>query len=156
MRKIVLLFFFFGFMCGTIGAEKKIIIVPFDAEKVEVSRARSIVFQDNMLQLMGADIDFSSPVDNVYKIDFTQESSNVKVNDVKENICFLTPNPAENLVDLHQLTKGDKVELFSSNGMLVHTFIAEEEKQTLNVSALPTGIYFFKIGGKEVVKLIKK
>ena len=63
------------------------------------------------------------------------------------------PNPASNFITIDGIEEGEIVQVFNVNGQLVKTFYQNVSTQQTDVSDLPSGTYFVKIG-KQVKKLI--
>ncbi|MDR3218071.1 MAG: T9SS type A sorting domain-containing protein [Dysgonamonadaceae bacterium] len=66
------------------------------------------------------------------------------------------PNPTQNVLTVESaaINAGEKIEIYNSSGFLVWKYTAEKHKTTLNLSALPEGIYILKINN-ERVKIVK-
>jgi hypothetical protein len=76
------------------------------------------------------------------------------VNDNKfNNLIKLYPNPVDNFVQitLSNLNEQSKVQIFSSQGFIV---MESELKDKIDVSSLPKGVYFLKVGNT-VLKFLK-
>jgi hypothetical protein len=61
------------------------------------------------------------------------------------------PNPAARgqlIADDGQLKAGDRVEVYSLQGLLVGAYTAEGKTTTLNIAHLPAGAYIVRVGGR--------
>lgn len=75
------------------------------------------------------------------------------VESVENNVTVtVSPNPTTGLVNISSPEEIVSVKLFNSNGALV----LDEANSQINVSMLPSGIYFIKVNNLEPVRLIKK
>lgn len=64
------------------------------------------------------------------------------------------PNPATNFLNL-DLTKSDlKVSVYSLNGKMLESIVAEGQSTTINLTGYKTGIYFVKAGNSPMQKFI--
>lgn len=80
------------------------------------------------------------------------------VNDLEANRILLSPNPVTSVVSIEAGVKYDTVSIYDVSGkMLIQSEINQE--LTLDISALPAGLYMVKLEGKaqpQVAKLIKR
>ena len=65
------------------------------------------------------------------------------------------PNPTTGIMKVTGITPGAELKLYSANGMLISTCIAQGTELTVNISRLKSGIYFINIGG-QTLRVIKK
>jgi hypothetical protein len=67
------------------------------------------------------------------------------------------PNPLLNeqlIISNEQLKIGDRIEVYSLTGTLLKTFVAAGAKSSIDLSALPAGVYVVK-AGNAVAKVVK-
>ena len=64
------------------------------------------------------------------------------------------PNPTSGAVTISGLTPGKAIRIYSITGSLVGTYTAQEEKMTINLDNLNSGMYFLNFEGK-AIKVIK-
>ena len=55
------------------------------------------------------------------------------------------PNPAKNIVTISATSEIKQIKLFSVYGQLLNTFRTDNSKTSLNISDVPTGMYFIQI-----------
>ena len=79
--------------------------------------------------------------------------SPVALNNIKQSIT-LYPNPTNDFVNVVSTEKG-QINIYDVNGRLLQRIEMTSEKQTIDISNLPTGIYNFQINGVNN-KVIKK
>lgn len=74
----------------------------------------------------------------------------------KQRITFY-PNPATDYVIVENLKPNSSLELIDSSGKSVKTVSnIKSDKTEINIKNLPSGIYYLKIDGQSVQKIIKK
>ncbi|WP_299312168.1 carbohydrate-binding protein [uncultured Aquimarina sp.] len=66
------------------------------------------------------------------------------------------PNPVDDLVTISGAEKGDHIIFYNLLGKVVSTKTISGQKEVINLSNIPSGIYLAKILGKGVIKVIKK
>jgi len=80
------------------------------------------------------------------------------VNDIEANRIILAPNPVSSVVSIEAGIKYDTVSIYDVSGkMLIQAEINQE--LSLDVSALPAGLYMVKLEGDaqpQITKLIKQ
>ena len=60
------------------------------------------------------------------------------------------PNPTSGAVTITGLTPGKTIRIYSITGSLVGTYTAQEEKMTINLDNLNSGMYFLNFEGKAI------
>jgi hypothetical protein len=91
-------------------------------------------------------------------------SSGIKENTFYANLISVFPNPAKNLVYIHNeghLKMGPKLEVYNSLGVSIKIMDHlnwDSEKVTIDVSDLPNGLYFFKLKSaqSDIIKTVIK
>jgi len=68
---------------------------------------------------------------------------------------FVFPNPVKTNLKVAGTEKNTKINLIDLNGKLLQSVSAQDNSTDIDVSALPSGLYFLQIG-KQVVKFIKQ
>jgi hypothetical protein len=78
-----------------------------------------------------------------------------KENDL--NRISVYPNPSSDVIKIEKLKPNSSVELIDSSGKLVRTISnIKSDKTEINIKNLATGIYYLKVDGQSVQKIIKK
>lgn len=75
-------------------------------------------------------------------------------NHLTKNKLEIYPNPAQDFVTISTSEKIEFIEIFDMNGKLINKINQSISK--INVSNLAQGVYFLKVNGKHVKKIIKK
>lgn len=93
---------------------------------------------------------------HVYTLMLTvTDGSHVAIEEVKEDVLRVYPNPASDLLMVEIDKAGADVELYDTRGQLVLRQSAVEGKNTLPISHLASGIYVLRCGEK-VAKIVKQ
>ncbi|KZS40074.1 hypothetical protein AWE51_25585 [Aquimarina aggregata] len=79
--------------------------------------------------------------------------NSLKISEI--NTFKIYPNPGGNVINISNLTTGDVIKVYNTNGKILLTNKALQNKITLDVSDFDRGIYFISIQGK-TYKWIKK
>lgn len=138
-----------------------VIVVPYMAPDMIFSGdkdVRCISFEDDQTVKVYGDgntLLFTDTESEIKRIEFTEVIGLSHVCDDAPSVVVY-PNPAESIVNVKGLTLGNHVEILTSLGSRLTMFKAESEEQTLDVSQLPSGIYFIRINSTQVVQFIKK
>ena len=66
----------------------------------------------------------------------------------------LFPNPVQNTLELQYLTGQNQYAILSANGTKVKSGTLSEIEHALDVSALPNGLYFLHLNGKQTFKFV--
>ncbi|HCM34027.1 MULTISPECIES: T9SS type A sorting domain-containing protein [Chryseobacterium] len=75
----------------------------------------------------------------------------------KESKMSIYPNPAKDIVHIQYPKSLQQIKIYNSNGLLVKLISNFDNKSTINISDLPTGIYFIHANNEvQSFKLIKK
>lgn len=93
-------------------------------------------------------------LDDVLKINI-EDNTLVGLNNLKEDVIQLFPNPATDFFSLPSALQAKKVDIYENTGKLVQSF--ESGFDRMDVSQLPKGIYYVQIiaQGKTWVKELK-
>jgi hypothetical protein len=73
-----------------------------------------------------------------------------KINNLELPEVF--PNPSEGVFAFKDNKNAKTVEVFNLTGVLI---LSENNSKQINLSDFPKGIYFAKINGQKVIKLVK-
>ena len=88
---------------------------------------------------------------------YVRSQENLGVADVSQNNIAIFPNPATGLLTIKHKYQVTKIEIYNKLGQKVFTDI---NKNVIDISVLPSGIYFIKIEGQsgiiDLKKIIKK
>ncbi|MDC8003712.1 T9SS type A sorting domain-containing protein [Aureisphaera galaxeae] len=111
--------------------------------------------------LGGLDLTGNDEIDiiaaDAYRLKISENSGNLSVNQNKIGIFNLYPNPASTIVNIDSKDTILSIELMNNIGQEI---LKLENKNSLNISKYPSGMYFLKIknasGEFEVKRLIKK
>ena len=141
-------------------AKTTIEIVPYNSETVILkdSNVRSIVFnlngEINVNDLTGDSFQLTS--DELGRIQFLYtQGSKTKTIKNEPNVAIV-PNPVKDIVTITNLKGKSDMKIFSANGTLIHQFLSSEKEQKIDVSSLPTGVYYLVINNKECLKFQKE
>lgn len=67
------------------------------------------------------------------------------------------PNPATDIIKIENLKPNSSLELIDNSGKLVKTISNSKSTKTeVNIKNLPSGVYYLKVDGQSVQKIIKK
>ncbi len=93
-----------------------------------------------------------------------QDSCKIIVHDLGINLVkgekniHVYPNPTTGLLTIEngqQLKKESPIEMYTLSGVLVGRYAIDGKVKTIDISALPTGVYILKMNG-QIMKVIKK
>ena len=84
----------------------------------------------------------------------TKDTGILAVNDLSNNELRIYPNPVKDQLSLDGISKDEKYEIYSLDGKKVKSGTVATKK-TINVNALPKGVYLLKIAEKNL-KFIKE
>ncbi|WP_109433816.1 family 16 glycosylhydrolase [Aquimarina sp. AU119] len=73
-----------------------------------------------------------------------------------ENSITVYPNPSIDITTINGLKKGDHIQVYSSLGKEVLNIHASSERESIEMSALPSGVYIISIAGKNKIRLLKQ
>ena len=77
---------------------------------------------------------------------FTLGSSELNIHTVSENVePLIYPNPASNILHIMNILESCTVMLYNIYGQLVHTSYATSGELSIDISPMPTGVYFMSI-----------
>lgn len=119
---------------------------------------------------------YSEYQDGNYDIDFSENSTgrhltisnpsgkkiiynapSLTTDDISKSKISVYPNPASQYLVLENLKFNSNIELFDHNGKLIKTISdIKYSKKEMDIKNIPSGIYYLKVNGKFVQKLIKK
>ena len=89
--------------------------------------------------------------------DFLDEDVALGVTDYAQIKVSLYPNPAHNSVQIESNHAFAKAELFNLQGQNIYSLETSPKLQSqIHITALPTGIYFVRLDGQMVGRLIKE
>ncbi|MGE8431229.1 T9SS type A sorting domain-containing protein [Chryseobacterium joostei] len=110
---------------------------------------------DNLYQLGNGDgITADSKVPTQVVCSEFLSTNEIKANESKLGIY---PNPAKDIVHIKYSQNLQQIKIYNSNGLLVKLISNFDHKSTINISDLPTGIYFIRANNEvQSFKLIKK
>jgi len=111
-----------------------------------------------------------------YTIDFSQDNSgrhlvisnpsgkkifynapNLNTLDISKSKISVYPNPATDLIKIENLKPNASLELIDSSGKLIKSVSNNKTSTTeINIKDLSSGIYYLKVDGQSVQKIIKK
>jgi PKD repeat protein len=74
-----------------------------------------------------------------------------KINDIELPMVY--PNPGEGIFIFKDNKNAKTVEVFNLTGVLI---LSESNSKQINLSDFPKGIYFARINGEQVIKLVKE
>ena len=101
--------------------------------------------------------DYNAPVDTgIASTTFAALSNNSFVVD---NSIALSPNPANDFINIKSVAKIKNIQLYDIQGRLLQTKLGDENIIKMNISELTIGTYFLKITsekGSKIEKIIKK
>ena len=104
-------------------------------------------------------VDVNIAIDNLR---FVSSSGSLSTDNLSLKNVVLYPNPFSNTITINVMQKAEKVvkiEIFSTNGVLVNTTVTNNDITTIDTSNLTKGMYFLRLSsnsGKYVVnKMIK-
>ena len=73
-----------------------------------------------------------------------------------DNLISIYPNPVQQnstlTIESETIKAGDKIEIFDMNGKLISVNLASGIENSINIGALPQGVYLLKLGGNRSVK----
>jgi len=73
------------------------------------------------------------------------------------NRISVYPNPTSDVIKIEKLKPNSSLELTDNSGKLVKTISnIQSDKTEINIKNLPSGIYYLKVDGQSVHKIIKK
>ncbi|HPF00028.1 MAG TPA: T9SS type A sorting domain-containing protein [Bacteroidales bacterium] len=110
-------------------------------------------FDANLPKVIVRELEIVSDVQRIRAATYGRgiwESHMYTWNALKENkkfVCNIYPNPATKLVtiDLQNDANADLLRIFNAGGSLIQTINIAGNKQSVDVSGLPTGNYYFRI-----------
>ena len=71
------------------------------------------------------------------------------------NTLVVYPNPASDFVTIEGLQVGETLQIYGVEGNMILSFNAVQEKETVEIAHLPSGMYFVK-ANDQIAKMIKK
>ncbi|WP_312766401.1 T9SS type A sorting domain-containing protein [Epilithonimonas sp.] len=80
----------------------------------------------------------------------------LRVSEISKLNIKVYPNPATDYIIVENLKTNSNIELIDSSGKLIKTISNKVSKTEINIKNLPSGIYFLKVDGQSVQKIIKK
>ncbi|MGC3979415.1 MAG: T9SS type A sorting domain-containing protein [Paludibacteraceae bacterium] len=104
-----------------------------------------VYFSDS--NLMYNETGLSVPISDIIKLTFTLSTSTEDVGiDNNSNVISVYPNPASDYIALKNLPeKSPQINIYSTTGVLIVSFQMNSSSETINVSALPKGVYLVKV-----------
>lgn len=94
--------------------------------------------------------------DDIRRIVFLEDDGGPTV-DVDDNLLHIKvfPNPAQEMIYIEGLNEGEIIRLFSLDGQLLISQIANASSTAISVNSLSNGIYLIQVD-TEIVKFIKQ
>ena len=87
----------------------------------------------------------------IYK--FKSDVLAVEKKDIEEVVLF--PNPASDFITIQGLTTKEEIHIVNLNGTSVMRIDATNSRR-VNISQLPSGVYFIRVSDEKVIKLLKR
>lgn len=133
----------------------QITIEYLDAEQqvYELSRIHKFVLENGKFKVVdkSGQILSESELSTLDKIIFDVSTGVRPVGDIKFDVY---PNPTTEVVTINGVEAGSVVRVFTLEGRMISTTVAEGESVNVNVSSLASGTYLMQIDSN-VVKIIK-
>ena len=73
---------------------------------------------------------------------------------IEDAVPSIYPNPVSDILNIIGLTAGEVIKLYNASGSLIATYTAENEKMSINISSLASGVYYLSTSNK-TMKVIK-
>lgn len=125
-----------------------------DQYEVEVANFDRISFGETSLQMIPKSGDDTTvPYADVEKILFNSTSGISGI--VKDGNIAVWPKTVSDVLYVSGAPEGTRVAVYSQNGMLITSGVANGETLTLDLQAAPSGVCVVSVG-KESVKIIKR
>lgn len=84
------------------------------------------------------------------------KSATLGTKDNELNRISVYPNPATDIIIIENLKTNFSLELIDNSGKLVKSISNQTSKTEINIKNLASGIYYLKVDGQSVQKIIKK
>jgi mannan endo-1,4-beta-mannosidase len=110
----------------------------------------------SMVWASNAAVDINISIDNLR---FASNSGSLSINNLFLNNVVLYPNPFLNTITINASKQADKVvkiEIFSINGVLVDTILADNDITTIDTSNLALGMYFIRLSSNNGNLIVKE
>ena len=95
----------------------------------------------------------NSDTKNCYRLRLNTTDINNETN-ITNHGTTIYPNPAIDHVDIENETENSLVELYNTSGALINSYLKQDKKITIDVSYLPTGLYFIRTNNT-TIKFVK-
>lgn len=126
---------------------------------IDLNDVESILFENNNMV-----VNKTSCGDNYFNISYSQNitfdtASTVGINDINSNTndILIYPNPVSNRLFIEtQSNTPNNANIISINGEIVKSFKINDQKSDIDISNLPSGMYFLTIENHQTTKFIKK
>lgn len=78
------------------------------------------------------------------------------ISEISKSSIKVYPNPVSDILKIENLKPNSSLELIDTSGKLLKSFSNKASKTEINVKNLASGIYYLKVDGQSVQKIIKK
>ena len=95
----------------------------------------------------------ASGIARFYEIEVYGRIATLGTNDFSASKFSIYPNPTSNILNVSGDEAVSFLQVFDGNGK---SLLIQKNSNSVDVSSLPTGVYFMKLNNKETVKFIKK
>ena len=95
----------------------------------------------------------ASGIARFYEIEVYGRIATLGTNDFSTSKFSIYPNPTSNILNVSGDEAVSFLQVFDGNGK---SLLIQKNSNSVDVSSLPTGVYFMKLNNKETVKFIKK
>jgi len=155
MNKKIFLFGVVLLMTGRLFAAEVPCLITVSADKNEKAYAltdvQRIVFENNTMTVK---MKSASDVTGIVALRF--DSRELGIPGVKqEGGVFVFPNPVKTMLTVNGADVNAKINLYNLNGALLKSILAQDGSTDVDVSSLPPGTYFLRVG-EQTVKFIKQ
>lgn len=86
----------------------------------------------------------------------TYNKNSLASSEVIKSKISIYPNPATEIVIVENLKPNSSLEIIDNSGKVVKSINNKTSKTEINIKNLPVGIYYLKVDGQSVQKIIKK
>ena len=148
------------FVAVLAGAQSNLVIVPLSGSEraYAIQQIGKIRFEDSAACLYDKQGELleCTPTREIRKIVFSDQSENPTGFDkLFASAIEVYPNPTQSQLVVQGIEAQQVVRVFSMQGQLLITAVADANTATVNVSGLQTGSYLLQVGA-EIVKFIKQ
>ena len=93
--------------------------------------------------------------DTLVMTDFINVEETVSVNDIKNELFYVFPNPAQDALYITSATTITRIQLFDSCGRLIFSAFTSSDKNIINLSNFSKGLYFIRIESDKSSRITK-